>query len=67
MTPSLDADVTLTASLSDNMVTISWTPSEGTLEEADDVTGPWNASANQDNPQTITGTDARKFYRVVGQ
>lgn len=44
-------------------VTISWTGS-GTLEEAALVTGPWSASANQNNPQTVPATGGGKFYRI---
>jgi hypothetical protein len=44
-------------------VTISWTGA-GTLEESTAVSGPWGNSANQNNPQTVPATGARKFYRI---
>jgi hypothetical protein len=44
-------------------VTLSWT-GVGTLEEATSVIGPWTDSANQNNPQTVPATGARKFYRL---
>jgi len=49
--------------LSNGQITISWTGS-GTLQEATSVTGPWGASANQTNPQTIAATGGAKFYRI---
>jgi len=43
---------------------LSWTGA-GALEEADSVDGPWTASPNQANPQTVTvPPDGDKFYRV---
>ncbi len=49
--------------LSEGSVTISWTGA-GTLEEATTLTGPWEPSANQNNPQTVPPADDGKFYRV---
>jgi hypothetical protein len=49
--------------LSGGNVTISWTGA-GTLQEATDVTGPWAASANQNNPQSVPASGPRKFYRI---
>lgn len=43
-------------------VTISWTPDEGTLVSAPEVTGPWTATADQSNPQTITPTEDQQFF-----
>ena len=53
----------LSAALDNGQVTLSWT-SEGTLEEAASVTGPWTASADQDNPRTID-PEGTRFYRVT--
>jgi hypothetical protein len=49
--------------ISAGKVNISWTGS-GTLEEATSITGPWNSSANQANPQSVSATGAWKFYRI---
>ena len=49
--------------LSGGNVTISWTGA-GTLEEATSVSGPWSNSLNQNNPQSVPPTGARKFYRI---
>jgi hypothetical protein len=45
-----------------NQITIAWEGS-ATLEEAPAVTGPWTASHNQNNPQTLSPTGI-KFYRL---
>ena len=42
---------------------ISWTGT-GTLEEATSVTGPWQTSPSQNNPQNVTVTGSFKLYRV---
>jgi hypothetical protein len=49
--------------LSNGQITISWTGT-GTLQEATSVTGPWDNSPNQTNPQTIPTTAGAKFYRI---
>ena len=49
--------------LSAGQITISWTGT-GTLQEATSVSGPYQASTNQNNPQTITATGGQKFYRI---
>ena len=49
--------------LSAGSVVISWTGT-GTLQEATSVTGPWQASASQNNPQTVPVTGSFKLYRV---
>ncbi|MBX3745946.1 MAG: hypothetical protein KF833_11625 [Verrucomicrobiae bacterium] len=36
----------------------------GTLEAADNVTGPWSAVAGAVSPATIPAADARRFYRA---
>jgi hypothetical protein len=48
-------------------ITLSWVPgtSLGTLEQADDLTGPWTAVAGVYVPTyTTPASAARKFYRV---
>ena len=42
---------------------LSWT-GDGSLEESDKVTGVWTKTSNQSNPQTLTPSNAAKFYRV---
>lgn len=42
---------------------LSWTGT-GSLEESASVTGPWNKSSSQTNPQALTPSGAAKFYRV---
>ncbi|PYJ59423.1 MAG: hypothetical protein DME24_12810 [Verrucomicrobia bacterium] len=50
--------------LSGANVTVSWT-GVGMLEEAATlVRGPWGASSNQNNPQTIPSAGSAKFYRI---
>ena len=44
-------------------VNISWI-GVGALEEAEFPGGPWGASANQNNPQTIPAAASIKFYRI---
>lgn len=47
-------------------VIVSWdTGNIGTLQEADDVTGPWQPAPGGTNPYTVQASAARKFYRVV--
>jgi hypothetical protein len=50
-------------SLSAGHVVISWTGG-GTLQEATSVIGPWQASASQNNPQSVPITGSFKLYRV---
>jgi hypothetical protein len=45
-------------------VTISWTPSGGTLQQSTNLS-TWTNTANQANPQTITASGAGVFYRVA--
>ena len=47
-----------------NQVTLSWTPPGGTLQQANDVIGPWFNLPTATNPFTINANTARKFYRV---
>ncbi|HZR21405.1 MAG TPA: PA domain-containing protein [Verrucomicrobiae bacterium] len=49
--------------LSAGKIVISWTGT-GTLEEAPSVTGPWQPSASQSNPQSISTSGGAKFYRI---
>ena len=46
-------------------LTLSWT-GVGILEEASSVTGPWQPSANQANPQVVSATGNIKLYRLKG-
>jgi hypothetical protein len=59
--PVLNAPV-----LSGATVNIAWT-GVGMLEDATSVRGPWGASPNQDNPQTVPATQGTKFYRIRQQ
>ena len=49
--------------LSGGGVVISWTGS-GTLEEATSLSGQWQASPSQSNPQTVPISAGQKFYRI---
>lgn len=53
---------TLTIARDGGNVTIGW--EDGTLQEADTVTGPYSNSADQSNPQTRAATGT-KFFRTV--
>ncbi len=55
---------TLGISRSGTDVTLSWDGTGFTLEEAKDVNGPWTASANQANPQTVDASTGTKFFRL---
>jgi len=44
-------------------VNISW-DGVGAQQEAEFAGGPWGASANQNNPQTIPAAASIKFYRI---
>jgi hypothetical protein len=46
-------------------VSISWTPSGGTLESAPAVTGPWSLVPNATNPYGATADGSARFYRVA--
>jgi hypothetical protein len=41
---------------------LTW--SRGTLQQADDVTGPWSDISNSTAPYTISPTASRKFFRI---
>lgn len=47
-----------------NDVTISWT-GDGTLQQADTVSGPWQGVAAASNPYRAQITGSHKFYRVA--
>jgi len=48
----------------DQTVSLSWRGA-GALEQTASLTAPnWQPAPSQANPQTITTTDAMKFYRV---
>jgi hypothetical protein len=49
--------------ISGGLVVISWS-GPGTLKEATAVTGPWNTSTNQTNPQSVPITGNLKLYRL---
>jgi len=42
---------------------LSWDSTQGTLEQAPDLAGPWTASA-QSSPAEIQSADGRAFYRL---
>jgi hypothetical protein len=50
------------ASINSGQFTLQWS-GNGVLLESPNVTGPWTASANQNNPQTIA-VSGMKFYRL---
>jgi hypothetical protein len=43
-------------------VTVSWTES-GTLQQANEIAGPWTDSASQSNPQTFQ-PQGKRFFRI---
>jgi hypothetical protein len=43
---------------------ISWPTGPATLEEANDVTGPWRTVSGAASPYIVTPVEARKFYRL---
>jgi len=45
-------------------VTISWTPSGGTLQQSTDLT-TWASAPSQANPQNVSSTTGARFYRVA--
>ncbi len=47
----------------DGKVVLEW-KGEGTLLEADEVTGPWTPVQGATSPYTITPTGKKKFYRL---
>jgi len=50
---------------SNSALVISWDDPNATLEEADDVTGPWTPLPGAQSPHTIQPVAARKFYRLA--
>jgi len=36
----------------------------GTLQEADEITGPWSNNVSATSPYPVSSAAARKFYRV---
>lgn len=44
---------------------LTW--SQGTLQEADVITGPWTTVTNATSPYTVTPNGVQKFYRVLVQ
>jgi hypothetical protein len=55
----------LTAHFADSELVISWDGPDATLQEADDVSGPWTTLAGARSPYTIQTVAAHKFYRLV--
>ena len=53
----------LSIARSGNGLIFSW-EGAGTLESADEVTGPWSAVAGATSPRTVTPSGNRKFYRL---
>ena len=49
--------------ISGGQVTISWT-GNGTLQETTSVSGPWQTSPSQSNPQTVQVSGNFKLYRI---
>ncbi|HKS38550.1 MAG TPA: hypothetical protein VJW76_15255, partial [Verrucomicrobiae bacterium] len=50
--------------LSGGQMTISWTGT-GTLQQTDSLSPPnWGPAPSQANPQTVTASDASKYYRL---
>ena len=41
---------------------LTW--SAGTLEQADEVTGPWNDIPDAKSPESLTSSSIRSFYRI---
>jgi hypothetical protein len=54
---------TMTVSLQDGEVIVSWNPS-GILQEANKVNGPWNDIAGAASPRTVAPNAKAKYYRV---
>lgn len=65
-TPPAPAVLTATKGPGPGQITLSWT-STGTLETTISLTPPaaWADAASQANPQTVSTTDQKRFYRVV--
>jgi hypothetical protein len=53
---------TLRAAVQGGRVAITW--STGTLQEANDLLGPWTDVPNASSPLAVTPIGARKFYRI---
>lgn len=45
---------------------ISWSGEGVTLEQAENVAKPWEASTNQTNPQFISPTTGQAYFRLAG-
>jgi hypothetical protein len=63
--PPYEAGVLSIVYNGDDTVTVSWSVLGWTLQEANDVTGPWSTSASQTSPVTVPPAGARKFYRLT--
>ncbi len=53
---------TLTITPSGNGLVLTWPG--GTLQEADQITGPWTNNTGATSPYPVSSSGARKFYRV---
>ncbi|MCL5096638.1 MAG: hypothetical protein M1608_03720, partial [Candidatus Omnitrophica bacterium] len=63
-TPVPAPSVVLSIQLNGANATLSWTAS-GTLQSADDLSGPWTDVTNATNPMSVPiGATGQKFYRV---
>ncbi|HRZ35011.1 MAG TPA: hypothetical protein P5534_01460 [Candidatus Paceibacterota bacterium] len=51
-------------SMASGRVEVSWT-GRGTIQEANQVTGPWTVSGSQANPQEFPVASVSKFFRVI--
>src|SRR5690242_16734547 len=61
---SLQQAATLTSSLATNKnLVIGWN-SRGTLEKADQISGPWTTITNAPNPYTNPITNTTRFFRL---
>jgi len=54
----------ITSTLAGPTLTVSWTGG-GTLQEADEVSGPWSPVIGATNPHPVTPSQLKKFYRVA--
>ena len=47
-----------------DLISISWSPTGGTLQSAPVAKGQWSNVANATNPMNVNATQAARFYRV---
>lgn len=58
------ADLKLHVSRQPGIIVISWT-GDATLQEADNVQGPWSDLADQTQPMNIPTSDSMKYFRLI--